>query len=150
MAYPPQLPRWLLQSIIHHFKAQLSPTHVHVEGRNRPKNDPLPRFEIRYDGPDTEEISNNYFRSVLEINILVLSNRDDLKPYTHPDLIGVAIEAFDAPITFRRHTDGDEIIDCDSNHGQIIATGFTLIEQTGNLLGSTVESIYEIYFNGTN
>jgi hypothetical protein len=137
------LVRQAIHSLVVHFKTELdSSGYAHVEGRKKPNNDTYPFIEIRIDGPDIETITQNNWIFTFDVNIGIMSERDDTDLYTHTKIKAKCIRAFEKNIHLKAYGLDASQIDCFNRDSDIITTDFDVIQD--RILASTVESVYKI------
>ena len=113
MSFDENWPRWIRTSINLHF-ANNKPINLKmiVEGQPRDTNNENDLFELRLDGPDSNEVSKGYWLLRMELNTLVQSIIDNKNIYRHDVIIGQIAAIFTSSILVRRC--GDEPQDDDS------------------------------------
>jgi len=149
-------PRWIFASITKHF-AGIITLDVFLEGMDRQTKDLESFAEIRIDGPRTNELSADYWRLYVEINVLIQTIMDDSSLHSHWDNIGNVNMAFTQGICVHKYGDGDD--DDDSSLGclmlvtdrydreNIITSNFGQIDKSVTLQQATVEAHYEMFLS---
>lgn len=142
----PNWTRWSYHSIVFHFSERLKEkAHIYVEGRVKANPEPLPRFEIRIDGPYIREVSRGLFYLDVEINILLLSSISSEDLYDHQGLAGLAASAFTDIIDVKRLGLDNSSLGCyQLRSNSIIVTNFGALQPTNTLLASSVEGHYRM------
>jgi len=147
--------RWCHHSIVKHFYDILKDEgEWYVEGRMRPENETYPRYELRIDGPHFNEISNAYWYIDVEINIAILTVRDDKDMYQHQRLVGKATTCFTDDILVYQFGETDNpLLGCfremtTSKFGEkIVVTNYGVIGAT-RITASTAEGHYRMCLKG--
>lgn len=81
MAYDPNWPRWIQASVAKHFK-DVATTNSYqslveeIEERTTAFQESPQRLEIRLNGPFCKEVSKDYWRFEVDVNILIFSHKD--------------------------------------------------------------------------
>ena len=146
--------KWCHQSVVISFKAALE-AHgaLYVDGRKRPKEETLPRFEIRIEGPRFNQVSRGCWYIDLEISVLTLTERNDEDVYSHQTKVGRASAAFKDVIPVYKYdgvTDPPALLGClqemtSKQFGEkVVITNFGLIEDTNKLVASVAEGHYQM------
>ncbi len=148
------LSRWLYASTSKYFNtiALTNDLHFFVEGTNRETNEQQKYIEFRLDGPNITELSKNYYRLDVEINILWSFNQDDEDFHAPESLKGILMDAMQNICIYKF---GDGPNDDDSLVGvlqlkqnQRIVTrvnNFGQIRPDVRLLQGTVEGSFNMY-----
>lgn len=110
----PNWPRWIWASIIKHLASSVfTPNSIPfiAEGVDERTDDFMSennRAEIRMNGPQTRELSADYWRLWVDINVLVISYMDGQldNAYTLETNLGLVLEAMDTVIPINRLGDG--------------------------------------------
>lgn len=105
-------PRWIYASVSDHFKvaADASALPIIIEGIEDRTSEKLRlplRSEFRLNGPVTSEVSKNYFRLYVDVNLLVQQHMDNDNAYKLMDAIGVFYNAM-TTIDIYRHGNGPD------------------------------------------
>ena len=155
MAVNKNWPRWIFASISQHFTDEKQGLDLFIEGQHRDTRDKKDFLELRMDGPYITEISHNYFRIYIEVNVLVQSTKDQDSYHRIHANVGIAAAAFWNGIKVFRY--GNGIDDDDSYLGclqlvtdargkeRIQISHFGQIEPKTRLMQSTVEGHYEMF-----
>lgn len=122
------------------------------------------RAEIRINGPFTQELSANYYRVWVDVNVLVTSRRDggSKNGYSHLKFLGLFHEAMDGIIpVFKFGLEAgdcqDEDVDCTGEIGCLSARSgpadairvlsFGQVEKTDRIIQNAVDARYVGYFS---
>lgn len=128
--------RWIYASASKHFndvaqsnlaKDGISPQPItfFVEGNDRdPLANVLEYFEFRCNGPFFEEVSKDWWRVHIEINLLVAAKRNDKDFHRIHALCGILVAAFTSSLTIFKY--GDGVAD-----DQSVLTCLTLCREAG-------------------
>lgn len=136
-------PRWIKASIRRHIKTILGDCTLILEGQERKDNEPLTRYELRIDGPDTDEVAEGEFELSIYINLLIMTERSNIQLYTHENSIGLAQSSLTLVIAVTKTDDNNEQIGCMLRMTPVIVERFdTLMPQ--NVDCSTVEAEYKL------
>jgi hypothetical protein len=157
-------PRWIFASTSKHFSdaaaANLAkdgitpdPIPYYVEGNERDlQPGALEYFEFRCDGPYLVEVSKDWWRVNIEINILVCTKRNDKDFHRIHTLCGLLVAAFTSNITIFKYgdsvADDQSILTCltlDRNAGENV-----VVSQLGQLGTDLLEqqAMVEAYYQG--
>jgi len=154
MSMDENMSRWIMASVAKHFDARHSTIPMYIEGQPRViKNDAVEHFELRQDGPDCTEVSKDYWRCYIEINILVMMAKSKTDAYRIRRLTGIIQKAFTKCIEVYRY--GDGILDDKSyigtlkllqGQGEKLQTAhFGQIGSSTNQEQAIVEGHYEMF-----
>lgn len=136
-------PRWIKASIRRHIKTILGDCTLILEGQERKDSEPLTRYELRIDGPDTDEVAEGEFELSIYINLLIMTERSNIQLYTHENSIGLAQSSLTLVIAVTKTDDNNEQIGCMLRMTPVIVERFdTLMPQ--NVDCSTVEAEYKL------
>jgi hypothetical protein len=138
----PHWTRWIISSVADHFKTNVAtpltlPFLVEgLDDRNPAFEQAPDRAELRINGPFTQELSKNYWRLWVDVNILVTSNYDGAvkNRYTLEINTGKFHEFADTCISVFRHGD---IAQTPENDGTLLGR---LLPRTGK--NDSVRSIH--------
>lgn len=122
-----------------------------VEGHDRLSN-PIDNLEFRLNGPNIQEVSKGCYIVDVEINILVTSIKDEMDAHKIHRNTGIAVAAFTNLINVYKYGTGDEddqsLLGClilqTGRQEAIIVTQFGQVQDTNNILVSTVEAHYRM------
>lgn len=140
--------RWIKSSVVQYFTTALSGLSLYIEGRERPNPAPTKLIELRVDGPTGKELSHNYWKLSIEINVLISCTRDSSDAYATERLIGAVQAAFAQTITVKKYGDTSpgDYLGClsrrDDGREGIITSEFGLIDASQGLRQATVEGHY--------
>lgn len=155
MAVNKNWPRWIFASVSKHFDAEKNGLKLFIEGQHRDTREDKDFLEFRLDGPYITEVSHNYFRLYIEVNVLVQSTKDQTSYHRIHENVGIAAAAFWNGIKVFKY--GDGVGDDDSYLGclrlvtdargkeRIQISHFGQIEPKTRLLQATVEGHYEMF-----
>lgn len=153
MAFDPNWPRWIWASTSKHFADVFSAEGVplFVEGDDRDTESFKDFAEFRLDGPRWVEVSRNYFRLDVPINVLLQSKMDDSNTHRIYRTIGTTLSAF-IKINVFRFGDDDTFVGClKLREGDPVRVNhFGQIDETVRILQATVEGHYRIHLHGSN
>lgn len=149
--------RWIHASINKQFNDNCHSTvKLYIEGTERNTRAIKNFLELRIDGPKIDEISRNYYRLYVEINILAQALLD-VDIYQLQRLVGLAQSLFvDIPV-YKYGTgteDTEALLGClqriTSVRGSefIDATNFGQIAPDNKINQATIETHYEMFLNG--
>lgn len=148
--------RWIFASVSKHFDDRKGALPLYIEGQHRDTKDIKDFMELRMDGPFITELSRNYFRLFIEINVLVQSALDDTNYHRIHGNVGLVASIFTAIEIFKFGTgvdDDDTQLECmrliqDSpSNERIQINHFGQIEPDIELIQSTVEGHYEMFLD---
>ena len=151
-------PRWIFASITKHFSDVIS-LPLFVEGMDRQTKDLKHFAEIRIDGPETNELSADYWRLYVEINVLIQTIMDDENLHRHWDNIGDVNMAFWNCISVYKHADKDgqngdgsklgcfKLVTDRYDRENIDTSNFGQIDKSVKLQQATVEAHYEMFLS---
>jgi hypothetical protein len=149
----PNWPRWIKASCAKHFQDRLNPLHLFIEGSNRDTAGKRTYAEFRLDGPYSSEISKNYWQLDIDINILVVTIRDDHDNYEHERNVGIVASAFTRGIVIWKYgnSPGDDPLEklgclqMNPDRKDLIEIGnFGQVANDARMIQSTVESHYRL------
>jgi hypothetical protein len=101
-----EISKWLFLSVAKHFTENISGITINVEGVERDLDNQKDWIEVRIDGPDISEPSQNVFIVDCRINLLVATNIDPNNLVGHFVNVGKAINAFTDFGVYRYSDDG--------------------------------------------
>ena len=116
MAIPnPNWPRWLFASVADFFKTKLDGINVPllVEGVDEREAETIravDHVEFRFHGPEVQEVSKDYFKLAVEINLLVsqIMGLEQQNAYSIVQTCGVLQQSASGSIPIYRHGDGQD------------------------------------------
>ncbi len=148
------LSRWIYASTGKYFNAiaEANSLHFFVEGTNRETAEHQKYIEFRLDGPSITELSKNYYRLDVEINILWSFNQDDEDFHETERLKGILMDAMQNICIYRF---GDGPNDDDSLVGTLQlrqdsktstrVNNFGQVRKDVRLMQGIVEGSYSMY-----
>lgn len=159
MPYNQNWNKWIVASVIKHFKAKLDAASVtnFIEGTSSRELDNSEYVEIRVDGPYADERSKNDFILRLEVNLLVQTVIDPtINIYRHAELQGICMSAMTIIPVYKLGPEvGDDLsqigcleLNTDEPRDHITAHNFGQIETDIKLQQATVEGHYKIELEG--
>lgn len=147
-------PRWLRASSAQWFKAKILPTlPFFLEGGDRRTEELREYVEFRLDGPYAKELNKGFWQLDVEINVLVVTSRDDSDVYEHDRNVGSACAAFTKGVPIWKLGDGEdddplELLGCmvliPLDKERIIVSNFGQIAPDTRMMQSTVEAHYRL------
>lgn len=151
--------RWVTASVNKFFysAAQAAKIYMYVEGMpNRQTQRHEDYYEMRHDGPYLREISQDEFKTYLEVNILV-SVRQDTDTYRYDELIGIIVSAvYAGPIEVYKYgakpQDTGDFIGClylkqEGQRDRLEVNRLERIEKEVRLRQAMIEGHYEGQFS---
>jgi hypothetical protein len=159
MSYNESWNKWIVASIVKHFKAVLDAASIDnfIEGMSNRDLTKSEYVEIRVDGPYADERSKNDFILRVEVNLLVQTIVNPAKNlYRHAELQGICMGAF---ITIPVYKLGNEVEDDKTQFGclqlntdeprdHVMAHNFGQVETDVKLQQASVEGHYKIELEG--
>ncbi len=148
------LARWLYASTSKYFNAiaLANDLHFFVEGTNRETNEQQKYIEFRLDGPSITELSKNYYRLDVEINILWSFNQDDEDFHEPERLKGILMDAMQNICIYKfgdGPNDDDSLVNTlQLKQDQRIVTrvsNFGQVRKDARLMQGTVEGSFNMY-----
>jgi len=147
--------RWIFASVIQHFDARKADLFLYVEGEHRETEGKPNVMELRMDGPYTTEVSKNYFRVFIEVNVLIQTAVLNVDLYQHRTNIGAAEAAFTNSILLYKlgglAGDTGDLVGClrlESDwrgRERVQTSDFGLVRPNTPVLQATIEGHYEIF-----
>ena len=153
MSLKTNLPRWIFASVAKHFVDGLS-IHTFVEGTERRTNDQRDWIEVRIDGPNIEELTNQSYYITSEVNLLVCTQMKPTSAFLHSTNIGLATELFTNIKIYKygsQDADTGDLLGCyilqpeGDKHGGIEIANMGQIDASLKLLQTTIEGHYRMY-----
>jgi hypothetical protein len=142
MSLRPVLPLWIKASLASYFKSQLSLTQFIIEDEPLPSPAPLPRVELRINGPDFCDQTHGYLILEVEINLLTVTIKDLNDLYAHDKLLGQVINTFINGIPVNQITQGGGYYEMLSKQTDVIVTRWGELDKAPDIVQSTCESSY--------
>lgn len=158
MSFQSNLPRWVTASCAQFFKLRIGDqANLFLEGQERRTEALSQWLEFRLDGPYVVELSQNYFKVNIEINMLCVAQIDLTDFYKIHKLAGIALDCFVA-IPIYKYGDGPDddqsLIDCmiitrsTDQREAIRVSHFGRVNPDQKILQSSVEGHYHLYVTG--
>jgi hypothetical protein len=149
--------RWIFASIAKHFDDRRKDIILYIEGQERNTSNLQQYFELRIDGPYIVELSKNYYRVDLEVNVLCTAKTDPKDNYLIQRLTGIICSAFTRTINVYKFgiglEDDQSLVIClqmRTDHKELLqVSNFGQVEPDARLHQSTVEGHYRGHFDGT-
>lgn len=146
------LPKWIFASSAKHFEDNISGITTFVEGTERDLSGKTDWIEIRIDGPNIREVSNDVLIVESEINLLVATHMAVDAPFKHVINIGKAAEAF---TDFQIYKYGDDksalevfrLQPLEDLKEKIAITNMGQIDPNLKLLQATIEGHFRMIIN---
>lgn len=148
--------RWIKTSIVKYFDTNKGSYTLFVEGADRHTQDLQTWVEVRTDGPYIREVSKNYYKLTVEVNLL-LSSIVNENIYTQDALCGYFQSLFTCIPVFR-YGPSDDIANDNVQFGELVLfdhmresiklNHFGIIRPDTNLIQSTVEGHYLMWLEG--
>ena len=144
-------PRWIFASASKYFEqiAQENNLHFFIEGTERFTSDYQKYIEFRLDGPNMVELSKDYYRLEVEINLLWSFNQDQEDFHETERIKGILIEAMTDICIYKYGngaSDDNSLLGVLSlkqdNRNLIRVNNFGQIRQDVKLMQGTVEGTY--------
>ena len=148
------LARWIYASTSKYFNtiALANDLHFFVEGTNRETNEQQKYIEFRLDGPSITELSKNYYRLDVEINILWSFNQDDEDFHAPERLKGILMDAMQNICIYKfgdGPNDDDSLVNTlQLKQDQRVVTrvsNFGQVRKDARLMQGTVEGSFNMY-----
>ena len=100
-------PRWIMASIAEYFRVTTAtiPLPLLVDGvdEREPEKLHYDHAELRITGPYTTELSHNYFRILVDVNVLLTELMDKVNAYDLQTWCGIFAAAMDGPINVYKY-----------------------------------------------
>lgn len=147
----PNWARWILAGVSDHFDAVSLP--LFVEGQERNTKDQKSTMELRLDGPWYNEVSKNYWKIRVEINILIQTAMRVADFHLHHTNMGLVGAAFTDISIFRcgdGPADDDSFLGClkliqdERKRERVVTSNFGQIETHVKIQQATVEGHYDM------
>lgn len=100
--------RWLYASMSHHFSERLAPIPFITEGEDQAKQRQQDYVEFRMNGPICTEISKDFWRVEVVVNLLFVCKRSDKNTYKIYQNSGIGLAAFIKAISAKKYGNGLE------------------------------------------
>ena len=155
----PNWPRWIVASICKHVDDNRQSLPMFLEGNNHTE-DQSDYIELRIDGPYTIELSHNYFRLNVEVNVLVVSSINDSDLHKIYKDCGIVLAALSKVIPVYRYGDGPDddqtrlccltLVSSGDQREALRVSHFGQMDATKPIMRSSVEGHYNLYLHGSN
>ncbi len=143
-------PRWIYASTSKYFQsvADAYPIHMYLESLERNTKNESKWIEFRMDGPQTREISKDYFRLDVEINILWSVHLDSTDFHDQQRILGMLVAAM-SDICIYKYGDDDSLLGVlmlqqDPNN-PVRGNNFGQVRSDTQLVQGSVEGTYRMY-----
>ncbi len=100
-------PRWIIASVAKHFDDRRQGLKLFMEGMDHVE-DKTEYIELRIDGPYILELSKDYFKLTVEVNVLVQSARNPTDLFKIYKDCGIVVKAFSDVIKIFKYGNGDD------------------------------------------
>lgn len=147
--------RWILASASDHFETGRDSIPFYMEGADFSSENDDQWVEFRLDGPDIKQISYNYWRFDIEINLLVSSVMDHEDFHKQVKLVGQFANLVNVIQIYKY---GNQVGDDDSFIGclelrkdldeVVVISNFGKIRPDTRLIQSTIEGHYQMFLGG--
>ena len=89
--------RWIFSSLTVYFQniADENNIYLQIEGLLRKTTDKSKSFELRIDGPTTQELSHNYYKLDVSVNLFWSVDMDNIEFHEFQRVIGILVNAMD-------------------------------------------------------
>ena len=141
-------PRWIFSSASQHFQAVADANSVlmFIENVERQTTKETKHIEFRLDGPSVIELSHNYYKLDIGVNILYSVDMDNENFHEPQRLIGLITEAM-TDICIHKYGDGETFL------GTMIlkstrTSNFGQVKEDSQIIQGTVDGFYELYLTG--
>ena len=148
-------PRWVFASVSKHFDDKRQGLPLHIEGQHRDTRSLKDFIELRMDGPHFTEVSQNYWRIYVEVNILIQSTMDESSYHRIHQNAGIVAAAFTGIGLFKYGNGINDnpavqwgclqLLQDTSRREELVIRHCGQVEPATKLLQSTVEGHYETY-----
>ena len=146
-------PRWIFASISKHFDANRGSLKLHIEGQYRDTRSEQDFIELRLNGPEFTELSKNYWRIRVRVNVLVQSVKNETNFHRIHTNVGIVVKAFDT-INIKKYGDGvdddDSLLGClklvqEPGDEPVAVHHFGQVDPSTQLVQAAVEGLYEMH-----
>lgn len=156
--FPANLTRWIFASVTKHFYDRRGGYEMWIEGQRRRGGEDANQIEVRMDGPDLTEVSKDYWRVFIEVNILCSAVLDDQSFHTLHQMVGDISSKFTNIGVFRLGVDTDPsndgtLIGClelvqhpSPSRGRLRIRHFGQVNPEIALIRASVEGHYQAFF----
>ncbi len=94
MAQDKNWPRWIFASLCKHFDDNRQTVKLFIEGADNDLSAETDYFEFRMNGPLIREMSKDFWKFEVVVNILIIHKFDNKSIHTLHNLVGIASAAF--------------------------------------------------------
>ncbi len=108
MAQDKNWDRWIFASVSKHFDDNKQGFKLFIEGNDYDLSTETNYFEFRMNGPMLREMSKDFWKLEIVVNILVVSKRDDRSIHTIHSNVGIAAAAFTKCIPVFKYGSSDD------------------------------------------
>lgn len=149
MSFDQNWPRWIKSSVFKFVSdANATGLKIFIEGTERKTSDLASYFELRMDGPWSQELSKDYWRLEVEVNVLCSAVLGK-ELYAIDRMMGEMTKILDAVIPVKKYGDDESQIGClrlktGDKYGSIESHYYGQIEPKIKLIQATVEARYWI------
>lgn len=105
-------PRWIFASVSKHFSTNSGGITMYIEGDDRDTGKETNYFEFRMNGPMLHELTQDFWRIDICINILISSKRNDASIHTLQTLVGTLASAFKNSIEVYKYGNDNSLLGC--------------------------------------
>jgi hypothetical protein len=140
--------RWITASCIKHFDDGKGSYSVFAEGDER-QTDQLQNWaEVRIGGPNVEEVSKDYFRIDVEINILLTTVIDQTDAYAHQRLVGHFHSLFSCINVFRYGDGNNYLGTLQLSPSPVVIVTYGVMQFPTRVLQSTINGRFSMHLSG--
>lgn len=148
----PNWARWILAGVSDHFDTAVD-LFLFVEGQERDTKDKKSFMELRLDGPWYNEVSKDYWKIYVEVNILIQTAMRVKDFHLHHTNIGLVGAGFTDISIFRCGNgpdDDDSFLGClkliqdERKRERVVTSNFGQIETHAKIQQATVEGHYNM------
>lgn len=156
--FPANLTRWIFASVTKHFYDNRGGYEMWIEGQRRKSGTHANQVEVRMDGPDLTEVSKDYWRVFIEVNLLCSVLLDDQSYHTIHQMVGDISSKFTNIGVFRLGVGTDpendgtqlgclELVQHPApSRGRLRIQHFGQVNPETPLIRATVEGHYQAFF----
>jgi len=160
--------KWVYSSILNHFEEseyfikwetyledphtydEQGITPMYIDGCSFDSKDVKDYIEIRIEGPDIVEVSNNYFKITLDLNILTSVTKDSNIWKTH-ELVGKVQKTFSTISVYRYGSgteDNNSLVGCLNRQNKMETIPWGQPDPNIKQIQQTIESQYKMQIKG--
>lgn len=145
-------PRWTWATMTKHFEKYKKTWQYYIEGHDYPREKVEDKIEFRMDGPFSTNIAKNQYKVEIEINILVISMKDDKDAHKMQRIVGSIFSGFLDNLPVYKlgsgEMDDQSVWGCyqlkGGNREKVVISHFGLVEPATRMLQATVEGHYQM------